>query len=309
MMGDGEGSMRRALEIVLVFALFVACHDASGCNDDAAFGFRFGQPVPKDATDDVESTWFKGSPGAGNHLESFAGNVPTPLADFDNYVYYANRDRKVAYGVVAYRQLEYVNTQPLSDEELEELRVEARTELERIAGVLEANYGLVYEPDPYTPSGLYWEAETDDVRAVLSVFLGQVIYVDCTNKRLEREALRLHKQDAVDHLRETWKPAARNETRDRNEPVYPEGAVRDCVEGFVTLQFTVTAEGRATNIEIVDANPAGVFGVAAVEAVQKFRYKPRIENGIAVPVENVKTTVKFEIDDSDASCENVERAD
>jgi TonB family protein len=54
------------------------------------------------------------------------------------------------------------------------------------------------------------------------------------------------------------------------------------IEGWVHLRFTVTEQGATTDIQIVDADPKGYFEQSARKAVEKYKYKPRIENGTAM---------------------------
>jgi hypothetical protein len=37
------------------------------------------------------------------------------------------------------------------------------------------------------------------------------------------------------------------------------------------------------------------FSAAALASVNRFRYAPRFENGVAVPVENVKARISFKL--------------
>jgi TonB family protein len=52
--------------------------------------------------------------------------------------------------------------------------------------------------------------------------------------------------------------------------------------GFVLVRFNVNDRGRVSDIEIVESEPQGVFDSAAQEAVRKWVYEPRKENGVAV---------------------------
>ena len=72
------------------------------------------------------------------------------------------------------------------------------------------------------------------------------------------------------------------------EPEYPERAQRAGIEGTVTLQFVVNAEGRVENIRVLSSEPPGVFDRAARRAVSRSRFVPRQENGIAVAREATK---------------------
>lgn len=79
------------------------------------------------------------------------------------------------------------------------------------------------------------------------------------------------------------------------DPVYPAAALRDGVEGWVELSFTITETGTVGDIEVVDSTPSGVFESAAVEALGSWRYKPRIANG--APIAHRSTaTLRFEVD-------------
>ncbi|HEX5306545.1 MAG TPA: energy transducer TonB [Dyella sp.] len=70
-------------------------------------------------------------------------------------------------------------------------------------------------------------------------------------------------------------------------PRYPTQARRARTEGYVVLKFTVTAEGRTSNIEVVDSQPRRVFDRAAIDAVERWEFKPATRNG--QPVDSVVT--------------------
>jgi protein TonB len=52
--------------------------------------------------------------------------------------------------------------------------------------------------------------------------------------------------------------------------------------GYVVLSYTVGANGRVADLEVVESSPSGVFDGAAQAAVRKWLYEPRKENGVAV---------------------------
>ena len=83
----------------------------------------------------------------------------------------------------------------------------------------------------------------------------------------------------------------------RASPVYPKVAERENIQGYVVVQFTVTAAGTVRAPTVVDAVPPSVFNVAAIEAVRKFRYSPRIVNGQPVEVRGVRTRFRFRLSD------------
>ncbi|HET6430792.1 energy transducer TonB [Dyella sp.] len=70
-------------------------------------------------------------------------------------------------------------------------------------------------------------------------------------------------------------------------PRYPTQAQRARTEGYVVVSFTVTAEGRTSNIKVVDAQPRRVFDRAATDAVERWEFKPATRDG--QPVDSVVT--------------------
>lgn len=80
------------------------------------------------------------------------------------------------------------------------------------------------------------------------------------------------------------------------QPVYPARAVKQGVEGYVLVEFTIDRLGRVVDVRIVDAKPAGMFDRAALKAVERFRYKPRVVNGEPIPVSGVQHLLTFELE-------------
>lgn len=79
----------------------------------------------------------------------------------------------------------------------------------------------------------------------------------------------------------------------RTQPVYPLRLAKAGIRGWTILEFTVTAEGRTTDIVVIDSSPADVFDSVSIEAVEKWRYPARIENGKVVEVIGVRTKLNF----------------
>jgi len=53
-------------------------------------------------------------------------------------------------------------------------------------------------------------------------------------------------------------------------------------KGYVVVKFSIGTNGRVSNLEVLESQPAGVFDDAAQDAVRKWTYEPRKENGVAV---------------------------
>lgn len=60
---------------------------------------------------------------------------------------------------------------------------------------------------------------------------------------------------------------------------YPLTARRRGIEGWVDLQLVVDRDGLARDVEVVAAEPLGIFDAAAVAAVQRYRFDPYRQDG------------------------------
>lgn len=79
-------------------------------------------------------------------------------------------------------------------------------------------------------------------------------------------------------------------------PIYPRRAQSRGIEGYVIVEFTVTKNGSVRDPLVIEAKPEGVFNRAAMDAALKFKYKPRVVDGVATEVAGVQNKISFEID-------------
>ena len=82
----------------------------------------------------------------------------------------------------------------------------------------------------------------------------------------------------------------------RVEPTYPSRAQVQGLEGFVIVRFDVTTEGRVSNVAIVESTHP-IFESAAVKAAERFKFKPRIVDGIALETHGIRNLFRFEFDE------------
>ena len=68
----------------------------------------------------------------------------------------------------------------------------------------------------------------------------------------------------------------------RISPRYPRQARLNGTEGWVQIEFTITADGRVIDPVVVGANPRGVFDRAAIQAIIRWKFKPRYVDGQAI---------------------------
>ncbi|MDG1416984.1 MAG: energy transducer TonB [Maricaulis sp.] len=80
----------------------------------------------------------------------------------------------------------------------------------------------------------------------------------------------------------------------RIEPQYPPRALERGLSGDCLMEFDVTAEGSPTNVRVLNC-ASSLFERASIRAVQRWRYNPKMENGVAVPRYGVQTNLVFRL--------------
>ena len=75
-------------------------------------------------------------------------------------------------------------------------------------------------------------------------------------------------------------------------PVYPAEAAKSGIEGYVILEYTVTAAGRVEAPRVVESSDS-VFDESAIVSVDGYRYMPRTIDDQAVDVPGVRTIVRY----------------
>jgi len=78
---------------------------------------------------------------------------------------------------------------------------------------------------------------------------------------------------------------------------YPRRALSQGIEGYAVVELTVGADGAVMpgSISVVDAEPVGIFDKEAQKAAARFKYKPRVINGVAQPVSGVRYRFSFNL--------------
>ena len=78
----------------------------------------------------------------------------------------------------------------------------------------------------------------------------------------------------------------------RVKPDYPAALAARGVEGWVIVQFDVTPGGTVANAFVVSSSHAG-FERSALKAIARFRYKPRVVDGIPIASNGLQTQFTF----------------
>ena len=80
----------------------------------------------------------------------------------------------------------------------------------------------------------------------------------------------------------------------RVQPVYPARAEAQGLEGHVIVAFDVLTDGTVANITIIESSHS-VFDRAALRAAEKFRFKPRVVDGVPQVTTGVRNLFRFEM--------------
>lgn len=94
-------------------------------------------------------------------------------------------------------------------------------------------------------------------------------------------------------------PPPQGETRDVEvvtpmAPTYPTQAARNREEGWVEVEFTVTAEGVVENARVTASDPQRVFDREAVRSIERTKFTPRLENGVPVSA-TLRRRIEFKL--------------
>jgi periplasmic protein TonB len=82
----------------------------------------------------------------------------------------------------------------------------------------------------------------------------------------------------------------------RIAPDYPPRALSRGLEGWVQVQFTITATGTVKDAIVVNAEPKSIFDDAALKAIARWRYNPRVDGGVAVERVGIQTIIRFQLE-------------
>lgn len=65
-------------------------------------------------------------------------------------------------------------------------------------------------------------------------------------------------------------------------PMYPREAAMSGIEGWVKVEFTITQTGTVKDAHVIESDPPRVFNREAIRAILKWKFKPRVVEGVAV---------------------------
>lgn len=80
----------------------------------------------------------------------------------------------------------------------------------------------------------------------------------------------------------------------RVSPNYPRNAKQARIEGFVTMAVIINPDGTVSNAEVMEANPPRIFDQAALDAIKRWKFRPKIVDGTPV-AQRAKQTIEFKL--------------
>ena len=75
----------------------------------------------------------------------------------------------------------------------------------------------------------------------------------------------------------------------QDQPVYPYYAAKNRIEGIVKFNFDVDAEGRVSQMRIIESTPDHLFDNAVITAVSKWRFEKD------KPASNLPMTIRLKV--------------
>ena len=82
----------------------------------------------------------------------------------------------------------------------------------------------------------------------------------------------------------------------RITPQYPREAARDGVQGSVLFELIINPDGTVKSARVLKANPRGYFERAAMGAIYKWKFKPKLVDGKAVESKGTQL-MEFKLDE------------
>lgn len=77
-------------------------------------------------------------------------------------------------------------------------------------------------------------------------------------------------------------------------PNYPQRARQAKLEGYVVMNVSIRADGTVSDVEVVESSPPRLFDQAAVQAMQRWRFRPKMMDGEPQP-QQARQTIEFKL--------------
>ncbi len=84
----------------------------------------------------------------------------------------------------------------------------------------------------------------------------------------------------------------------RINPKYPTSAARDGIEGWVQLSFNISPTGEVIDATVVNSEPKRIFAREALRAIKRWKYRPKVIEGVAQLQTGQTVQLDFKLDSS-----------
>ncbi len=84
----------------------------------------------------------------------------------------------------------------------------------------------------------------------------------------------------------------------RINPKYPTTAARDGIEGWVQLSFNISPTGEVIDATVVNSKPKRIFDREALRAIKRWKYRPKVVEGVAQLQTGQTVQLDFKLDSS-----------
>ena len=84
----------------------------------------------------------------------------------------------------------------------------------------------------------------------------------------------------------------------RIDPQWPREALVKGIEGYVVVEVTIGADGSVKDVRVIQSEPKRMFDRNVIRAVLKWKFKPRIINGVPVERKAIQM-LEFTLDNLD----------
>ncbi|WP_105254734.1 energy transducer TonB [Pseudoalteromonas sp. T1lg75] len=81
----------------------------------------------------------------------------------------------------------------------------------------------------------------------------------------------------------------------RVPPQYPATAAREGIEGYVILSYDISPTGQVINAKVISAEPKRIFDREALKALSKWKFSPKVVEGVARSQPNQQVRLDFNL--------------
>lgn len=77
-------------------------------------------------------------------------------------------------------------------------------------------------------------------------------------------------------------------------PTYPRAAKQSGMEGSVTMEVLIRPDGTVSDVKVMESDPPRIFDRAAIAAMRKWKFRPKIVDGNPV-AQRARQTIEFSL--------------